>query len=132
MISSLKRPERGCAWTTASRSASVNSENALDHTRPALLETDVLMQEHRLAAGASYPLHHGSAAGIVQVSSDHLGVFKPRTLVMETEQALSTPTNELFFGSPRVNAIVRTCSLAEQGTVAVLVIRNPNPAFCRV
>src|ERR1700730_14316223 len=28
MISSLKRPERGCAWTTASRSASVNSENA--------------------------------------------------------------------------------------------------------
>ena len=32
MISSLKRPERGCARTTASRSASVNSENAMPST----------------------------------------------------------------------------------------------------
>src|ERR1700741_2043268 len=32
MIYSVKRAERGCAWTMASRSASVNSENAMPST----------------------------------------------------------------------------------------------------
>src|SRR6476646_6005253 len=38
---------------------------ASDHTGPALLEADVLMQEDRLAAGTADLVHHVPASGIV-------------------------------------------------------------------
>ena len=46
-----------------------------DHTRPALLEADVLMQEDSLAAGTADLVHQVSTAGIVQVGDHHLGAF---------------------------------------------------------
>jgi hypothetical protein len=46
-----------------------------DHTRPALLEADVLMQEDRLAAGTADLVHQVSASGIVQVGDHHLRAF---------------------------------------------------------
>jgi hypothetical protein len=46
-----------------------------DHAGPVLLDTYVLMQEDRLAAGASDLVHQGLAAGIVQVGYRYLGAF---------------------------------------------------------
>jgi hypothetical protein len=46
-----------------------------DHAGPVLLDTYVLMQEHRLAAGASDIVNHGLAAGIIQVGNHYLGAF---------------------------------------------------------
>jgi len=46
-----------------------------DHTRPFLLDTDVLMQADRFAAGGGDPAHHRLRAGIVDVGNDDFGAF---------------------------------------------------------
>src|SRR5216684_6164632 len=47
----------------------------VDHTQPALLEADVLMEVERLAAIAADPLHQCLTPRIVEVGYDHLCAF---------------------------------------------------------